>query len=59
MNPRMKSKERDDLVRMEVKRKLRDLEIHLQRQLETIVKPAPKWMPKRIYSWMASLFLNL
>ena len=59
MNPEKKSKQRDMLTRMEIAQKLQQLESEFIKRMNEVVKPAPRWMPKRIYWWMASRFLNL
>jgi len=59
MNPTKKSKERDYLNRMDVAMKLQELQEEFNQRMKEVVKPAPKWMPKRLYWWMATRFLNL
>ncbi len=44
---------------MTVKTEMRKLQADITRRFDEILKPAPKWFPKRLWAWLTSIFLNI
>jgi hypothetical protein len=47
------------LARRKTNKELEDLITSIQKQIDDIRKPAPAWIPNKVWRWMGRQFLNI
>lgn len=46
-------------IRKEIRTQLKHSFGSIEEQLQVIMKPKPHWMPKRVYTWLARMVVNV